>query len=254
MIKIAKQIPNLLTLCNLFLGCVAILHIFKGEVTIACLLVFIAGVIDFLDGFVARLLNAQSDIGLQLDSLADVVTFGVVPGLIMYQLLASTYQLKLNAPETSNLYYLPAFLLSCAGAYRLAKFNVTAASQKNYFVGMPIPFMGLFICTIPLIIFFNDAIINAKTQTSISDYILQPWVLYTITLLLSYLMISKYKLINLKPSNFILKDNYTRVALIIIALLAILFLKYMASIVILLAYLILSYIEFNIIQKNINHE
>jgi CDP-diacylglycerol--serine O-phosphatidyltransferase len=247
MIKLSKQIPNILTLLNLFLGCLAILHLFKGEVTMACLLVFVAACIDFLDGFVARLLNAQSELGAQLDSLADCVTFGVVPAMMMYQLLAAAYQLKENAIDTSSLYYFPGLLIACAAAYRLAKFNITKNEQKDRFLGMPTPFMALLVTTLPLMVF------NQNSNVIVS-YILTPWILYIFIAILCFLMISKIPFLNIKPTTFSLKNNITRVGFILVSFLLIVFFKYLSGILIFIAYLIFSYLEFFIIQKKTNNE
>ncbi|MGF2414482.1 MAG: CDP-alcohol phosphatidyltransferase family protein, partial [Ferruginibacter sp.] len=138
-----KQIPNIFTLLNLFLGCIAIvfalqtetISIFVGEdlsthynipekLSIASYLIFAAAVVDFLDGFVARLLGATSDMGKQLDSLSDVVSFGVAPSVILYQLLRISFIKEETGLDTSIAWLLPAFIVACAGAYRLARFNL----------------------------------------------------------------------------------------------------------------------------------
>src|SRR5438045_2255073 len=139
-----KHIPNIFTLLNLFFGCIAIVFALQTESVIiyvndefsgssfnipeklvyAGIFIMIAAVIDFLDGFVARFFNATSGIGKQLDSLADVVSFGVAPAAILYQLLRFSFAREENGLEISMIWLLPAFIVSCAGAYRLAKFNL----------------------------------------------------------------------------------------------------------------------------------
>ena len=152
-----KQIPNIFTLLNLFLGCMAIvfalqtetISIYVGEdlsshyniperLSVAAYFIFAAAVIDFLDGFVARLLKASSEMGKQLDSLSDVVSFGVAPSVILYQLLKISFIKEESGLETSIAWLLPAFIVACAGAYRLARFNLDN-SQSYGFKGVPIP-------------------------------------------------------------------------------------------------------------------
>jgi CDP-diacylglycerol--serine O-phosphatidyltransferase len=137
-----KQIPNLFTLLNLFFGCLAIVAIMQSGLAItvdaggqqlveipesifmASVFIGIAAVVDFFDGFVARLLKASSEMGKQLDSLADVVSFGVAPGMIVYQFLRLSFAQQENGLEVSTLWLMPAFIIPCAGAYRLARFNI----------------------------------------------------------------------------------------------------------------------------------
>src|SRR5688572_16529380 len=151
-----KQIPNVFTLLNLFFGCIAIVFILQtGESLImqdggswvaqfpekiwwGSVFIGIAAIIDFLDGFVARLFNATSAMGKQLDSLADVVSFGVAPAMILYQLLRISYIQEETGLDTSMMALAPAFIFPCAGAYRLARFNIDK-SQQFGFRGVPIP-------------------------------------------------------------------------------------------------------------------
>jgi len=163
-----KQIPNFFTLLNLAFGCIAIILILQpGEnitatqngnliinlpekITYACFFIFAAGIVDFLDGFVARLMKATSEMGKQLDSLSDVVTFGVAPAMIMYQLLRMSYLKEESALGTSVLLLLPAILIACCAAYRLAKFNIDER-QTTSFRGVPTPITGFVVAALPLI-------------------------------------------------------------------------------------------------------
>ena len=110
----------------------------------------IAAVVDFLDGFVARLLKAGSEMGKQLDSLADVVSFGVAPAMIVYQFLRLSFAQQADGLEISMAWLLPAFIIPCAGAYRLARFNIDTETSTG-FKGVPIPAVGLLIASLPLI-------------------------------------------------------------------------------------------------------
>ena len=145
-----KQIPNLFTLLNLIFGCLAIVAILQNGITIqynaegaqlvdipekiwlASLFIAIAAVVDFLDGFVARLFNASSEMGKQLDSLADVVSFGVAPSLIIYQFLRMAWAKEESGIDVSLLWLAPAFLVAAAAAYRLAKFNLDTRQQYGF--------------------------------------------------------------------------------------------------------------------------
>jgi len=157
-----KNIPNLFTLLNLVFGCLAIVFTLQNGIMItadaegaellyipekiwmASLFIGIAAVVDFLDGFVARLFKASSEMGKQLDSLADVVSFGVAPGMIMYQFLRLSFAQDADGLDVSLIYLLPAFVLPCAAAWRLARFNLDT-EQSYSFKGMPVPAVGLFV-------------------------------------------------------------------------------------------------------------
>ena len=181
-----KQIPNLFTLLNLVFGCIAILFVLQTgqslvfiekegytswnlpeKITWGSLFIFAAAIVDFLDGFLARLLKSESNLGKQLDSLADVVSFGVAPGLIMYQLLRLSFAKEEGGLDISIMMLLPAFLIPCAAAWRLARFNLDN-SQQFYFKGLPTPAVGLVIASLPLIIFYQQ--LNAQ------DILLDKWI------------------------------------------------------------------------------
>src|SRR5665647_1935784 len=168
-----EAIPNIFTLLNLFFGCTAIVFALQTnsviiylndqfnssfnipeKLTWAAICIIIAAFIDFLDGFVARLLKATSSMGKQLDSLSDVVSFGVAPGVIIYQLLRFSFAREENGLNVSIAWLIPAFILSCAAAYRLAKFNLDE-SQGVVFKGVPVPAVGLLVASFPLILHFN---------------------------------------------------------------------------------------------------
>src|SRR6188474_3373916 len=164
-----KQIPNLFTLLNLVFGCLAIICTLQNGITItadpngtellnipekiwmASFFIGAAAVVDFLDGFVARLFKATSEMGKQLDSLSDVVSFGVAPALIIYQLLRISYAREGNGLDVSIAFLLPALIIACAAAWRLAKFNLDE-SQQYSFKGLPTPAAGLFVASLPLIL------------------------------------------------------------------------------------------------------
>lgn len=245
-----KQIPNLFTLLNLFFGCIAIIFILQTseaivyvspqglseinlpeKITWGCLFIFLAAIVDFLDGFVARLFKATSEMGKQLDSLADVVSFGVAPGLILYQLLRISFAKEEDGLDTSIAWMLPALIIPCAAAWRLAKFNIDEGQQYS-FKGLPTPAAGLFVAALPLIIHFG--------QFGLQEYLSNKWILYAIIILLSFLMVSNLPLMGLKFKDFTIKNNLPKFILIGIAVIAAVLLKWGAIPVTILAYVILS--------------
>jgi CDP-diacylglycerol--serine O-phosphatidyltransferase len=247
-----KQIPNLFTLLNLFLGATAIILILQTGQTIAfinnegytmvdlpekitwgALLIFLAAIVDFLDGFVARLLKATSPMGKQLDSLSDVVSFGVAPALIIYQLLRISYAQKENGLDVSIAFLLPALIIACAAAWRLAKFNLDE-SQQYSFKGLPTPAAGLFVASLPLILHFPSNMIN------ITDLILNKWILYAIIVLVSFLMVSNLPLMSFKFKDFSVKNNLPKYLMVIIGVIAAIFLQWIAVPILLVTYVIVS--------------
>ncbi len=245
-----KQIPNLFTLLNLVFGCMAIILILQtGEsivyidrdgftqvnlpekIWMGALFIFGAALVDFLDGFVARLFNASSEMGKQLDSLADAVSFGVAPGLIMYQLLRISFAQEINGLDVSIAWLLPALLIPCAAVWRLAKFNLDTG-QQFYFKGVPTPAAGLLIASLPLIIYYQTL--------DLQFYLINKWVLYLIIILISYLMVSDFKLLSLKFKEKGLKNNADKIILLSVAVAGVAFLQWAAIPLIFVVYIFLS--------------
>lgn len=245
-----KQIPNLFTLLNLIFGCLAIVFVLQNGIVIiadanggqlinlsekiwmASLFIGLAVVVDFVDGFVARFFKASSEMGKQLDSLADLVSFGVAPGMILYQFLRLSFSQQEDGLNISVMGLLPAFILPCAAAWRLAKFNLDN-SQADTFKGMPTPAVGLLIASLPLI-YWN---VNAQW---ILKLLLDKWFLYALTIILSLLMVSSLSLLSLKFRDFTLKNNLPKYLLIAIAITALVILKWLAMPVIIVAYVLVS--------------
>lgn len=245
-----KQIPNIFTLLNLILGCMAIVCILQNGITIqynaegaqfidipekialASLFMGLAAVVDFLDGFVARLFSATSEMGKQLDSLADVVSFGVAPSMIIYQFLRMSFAREEGGIEVSYLWLAPAFIIAAAGAYRLARFNIDT-NQQYGFKGVPIPAAGLLIASFPLI-YWHSA------NETITALLFNKWFLYTVIAVVSWLMISKLPLMAMKFKNLSVKDNLSKIILIVFSIVAILLLQWLAVPVIFIGYIILS--------------
>ncbi len=239
-----KQIPNLFTLLNLVFGCVAIVLILQyrpgdegfnlsGLYLLAgSAFIFLAAVIDFLDGFVARLFKATSAMGAQLDSLADVVSFGVAPGMILYKFLELSTTHSPTWQSAGIWPLLPSFIFPCAAAWRLAKFNLDQ-EQRYYFKGVPTPAAGLTIASLPMA---NRFPFNVETLSS------SPFILYGIILLISWLMVSNIPMLSLKFKSRALKDNLDKIILGVFALIAVLFLRWSAVPVLFVGYLIVSLI------------
>ena len=248
-----RSIPNLFTLLNLFFGVLAIISALQTntiimyidqdystsfnipeKLSLAGIFIIIAAVIDFLDGFLSRALNASSEMGKQLDSLCDVVSFGVAPAVIIYQLLKLSFAREENGLETSIMYLMPAIILACAAAYRLAKFNL-ATDQQFSFKGVPVPAAGLVVASFPLILHFNEiAVINS--------IIISKWFLYACIFILSYLMLSNMKILSLKFKDYTINNNIPKIVLLAIAILAGIFLHWAAIPVVFISYILISLI------------
>jgi len=247
-----KQIPNIFTLLNLFFGCMAIIATVQTGLTIsfdgngqqiveipeqifmASVFIGIAAVIDFLDGFVARLLKASSEMGKQLDSLADVVSFGVAPGMIIYQFLRLSFAQQDNGLDINMLYLLPAFIIPCAGAYRLARFNIDT-EQSYGFKGVPIPAAGLLIASFPLIFWYSynkgPWVVKMLTNT---------WFWYGVVLVVSYLMVSTLPMMALKFKGVTIKKLMPFIIIAIVSIASAIFLGWLAVPIGFMAYVILS--------------
>jgi CDP-diacylglycerol--serine O-phosphatidyltransferase len=235
---IRKHIPNFITLLNLFSGSIAIVFAFKGNLMLASWFIGFAAIFDFLDGMAARLLNARSAIGLQLDSLADLISFGLAPGVIVYQLMYTTVSPPFLYFNGINVFALLAFIIPVFSALRLAKFNIDE-SQTSSFRGLPTPANALFFASLPLVIFQAEQ--NADTWITFlsNNY----WVLAGTTILFSLLMVSNVHLFSLKLKNFKIKENLSRYTLLLLGLVLLFFLKYYALPLIVVSYTLISLIE-----------
>lgn len=194
---IIKQLPNIITLTNLILGCCAIILLLQGNVEKAALCTIGCFISDYLDGLSARLLKVQSPLGKQLDSLADVVSFGVVPGAALYLLLNLAFH---QTPKSNGVYLpaLPAFAFTAAAALRLGKFNLDYR-QTHYFLGLSTPAATIFILGLTL------STINE--QFHINHLTLQPSFLYAVTILLSVLLLTEIPMFGLKFNPNSRKDT-----------------------------------------------
>jgi CDP-diacylglycerol--serine O-phosphatidyltransferase len=231
--RLRRYIPNGITCLNLLTGCIAIVLALKGEVVTACWLVLLAAVFDFGDGMAARILRAPSEIGKQLDSLGDMVSFGVLPGVIMLKLLerALVGETAVDYNNLTPMLAYGAFLISVFSGLRLAKFNIDTR-QTTSFIGLPTPACTLLVASLPLII--------ANDRFGVAPLILQPATLLVLTVLLSYLLVAELPLFALKFKNLRWGDNKIRFIFVICALVLALALQWAAVPLIILLYILLS--------------
>lgn len=238
-----KQIPNFITSLNIICGSIAILFAVSGDLIYASLFVFLGIFFDFFDGLAARLLNAQSEVGLQLDSLADVITSGVAPGIVMFQLLNLAFVGRMQTMtevfssdgwNVGMINYLPLFglLLVVGAAYRLAKFNVDTR-QTTGFIGLPTPANALLILSLPLILEYQFSDLA-------ESIILNRWVLIGITVLGCFLMNAEIPLFALKFKTWDFKSNAMRYIFILLCVILLVWLQFLAIPIIILLYILLS--------------
>lgn len=230
--NVKKHIPNALTSANLLCGCIAIVQAMNGNLVWAAYLVGMAAVFDFFDGFAARLLKVSSPIGKDLDSLADMVTFGVVPGIVVFQLFSIS-----ENPWNGIIPYV-AFLIPVFSALRLAKFN-NDNRQSDSFIGVPTPANSILICSLPLII--NNSVLWRSI-------ILNPYLLLITTLVMSFLLIAELPLIALKFKHFKWKENEVRFIFIGLCGLFLSLFQFIGIPLCILLYIVVSVIN-NLIRK-----
>lgn len=218
-----KQIPNLLTSANIACGCIASVFVFKNEMLIAFWLFSLALVFDFLDGFSARLLKAYSEIGKQLDSLADLISFGFLPSLVLFKVL-----------EPQNLYLaFTAFLVCIFSAWRLARFNIDE-SQSTSFKGLPTPANALLIMSLPMIVW--------QIPPSIF-YITNPFFIISLILISCFLLVSNISLFSLKLQGFSWQKNKLQYIFLLISITLISFFWFLSIPIIIVLYLLLSLVR-----------
>ena len=247
-----KHIPNLITLLNLLSGCIAAVLAVEGRLIEAGFFVILGIFFDFFDGFAARIFKVQGELGKQLDSLADMVTSGLVPGIVMFQLIKNS----LESSQSSNLMpnaiceegysYLPfiGFVVTLASAYRLANFNIDTR-QTSSFIGIPTPANALLILSFPLILAYSSSEIAF-------DIIQNTWFLIGITLFGSYMMNADIPLFSLKFKDYTFKNNKIKYLFLIMSIVALLFLKFVAIPLIIILYVLLSIVENKLVMNDVS--
>jgi CDP-diacylglycerol--serine O-phosphatidyltransferase len=242
--KIKNHIPNFITLLNLFCGCLAIVAAFKFDLIIASYLVFAGAFFDYIDGTAARILKAKSDMGKELDSLADVVTFGVVPSIIVYQLLIKNITGSVFFSDYNFLIYFP-FIIALFSAIRLAKFNIDNR-QTISFLGIPTPANAIFWASAPIIIYYNEHLTPSTFtffHSFLSDVFQNPYILLIMSLILSLLLIIEIPLFSLKFTNFKWKNNSIRYLFLAASIILILLINVAALPIIIILYIVFSIIH-----------
>lgn len=243
-----RHIPNFITLLNVFCGCVATVFAVLNQLELAAVFVCLGILFDFFDGLAARVLDVRSELGLQLDSLADVITSGVVPGIVMFQLLGMSmsggWNVDMSAQASDATFWvglkvapLPffGFLITMASAYRLAKFNIDA-NQTSSFIGLPTPANALLIVSLPLILIYqNNDLLNG--------IILNQWFLIGMTIVSAFLLNSNIPLFALKFKSWNFQDNALRYIFIIISLVLLITLRFLAVPIIIAFYIVSSVIS-----------
>ncbi|MET1259975.1 CDP-alcohol phosphatidyltransferase family protein [Flagellimonas sp. DF-77] len=247
-----RHIPNFITLLNLFSGCIAVVFAVFNRLELAALFVLIGIFFDFFDGLAARMLKVSSPLGVQLDSLADMVTSGLVPGIVMFQLLHMSGSDGAGTPMVTSFVsdhmlwqsgaFRPVaffgFIITMASAYRLAKFNIDE-NQTSSFIGLPTPANTLLILSLPMILYYQNTEL-------LGQVILNQWFLLGMTFLSAYLMNSKIELFAFKLKDASFKKNGIKYLFLIGAVVLLFTLRFLAVPFIILGYILASILERNL--------
>jgi CDP-diacylglycerol--serine O-phosphatidyltransferase len=236
--NIKAQIPNLFTMLNLFSGCVALVFVAEFNFDLAFYFVCLGIFFDFFDGFFARKFNVAGPLGVQLDSLADMVTSGVVPGFVMFQFLRDN-----DAFGASSLFPYFGFIITLGACYRLAKFNIDTR-QSDSFIGLPTPANALFFGSLPLVnaSFFDD---------NFNGVIFNNWLLVAMCLLSFYVMNAEIPLFSLKIKNFSAGKYKLQIFFLAVSMLLLLFFQVFAVPMIIVLYILLSVVNNLFTKKSV---
>ena len=235
--RIKKHLPNAITCANLFSGCVGVVFAIQNNLIVAAYAVFLAAIFDFFDGFAARVLKSFSGIGKDLDSLADVVSFGVLPSAILFQMFSQAPPI----PHLSPYLNFSAFLIAVFSMLRLAKFN-SDTRQAEIFIGLPTPANAILIASLPFVI---------DQYPRLSQYILNPYGLSAFAVVMCALLVAELPLLSLKFKSRDFNQNIYRYLLLLFSAILILFFKFAAIPMVIIIYIILSIIQFKIANDKI---
>ncbi len=257
-----KHLPNLLTLANLFCGCIAIAYVLtaqpylsmslgehgglpswdwvtgREQMYLGSIFIGIAAICDMLDGLTARALKVFSPLGKDLDSLADVVSFGVAPSMILFKFLWDSKMGEKNVFDVSMLAMVPAFLIACFAALRLARYNVTSGEQRSYFIGMPVPATGIFVGSLPLVLWYSPP----AAAHFISSVLQNIWAIYAIIAVLCWLMVSQVRFFKMVPPRWSLAYAWPQLVLVLLSAASIPFVGYAAIPLGFILYVVISFI------------
>ncbi len=237
-IRLRKHLPNAITCANLFSGCIGIVLAFKGELFAASYAIFLSAIFDFFDGLASRVLKSFSGIGKDLDSLADMVSFGVLPAVIMYELLLQAHQIN----RVSTYLNFIAFLIPVFSALRLAKFN-TDTRQAEHFIGLPTPANAILIASLP--------IIQEHNNRYFTPFLLNPYILSILIVVMCSLLVAEVPMMSLKFKNRDFNANIFRYLLLLFSAILILFFKFAAVPVVIFIYIVMSIIQFKVVDPGI---
>lgn len=241
--SLREHVPNTITILNLLCGSIATIFAVQGNLVMAAVFVGLGIFFDFFDGLAARSLNVKSELGLQLDSLADMITSGLVPGIVMFQL----FQMALPRYEATaidweagsdllewnfHVWALIGLLVTAASGYRLAKFNIDER-QTDSFIGLPTPANALLIMSLPLILVFQP-------EPALVDIILNPWFLLALTLFSSFMLNAEIPLFALKFNNWSFAENKLRYFFLLYCLVMVILVQFAAIPIIIISYVALS--------------
>lgn len=235
--QIKRHIPNIITLLNLFCGCIALVFISELNFETAFFFVSLGIFLDFFDGFFARLFKVSSELGLQLDSLADMVTSGLVPGFVMFSMLK---QVQNPADINQFIPYL-GFIVTLGSCYRLANFNIDTR-QTDSFIGLPTPANALFILSLPLVVKFSDSMM-------VFDVLTNQWFLLAIAVFSAYILNAEIPLFSLKIKDFTFKKNALQIVFLSLSVLLLIFFQYLAVPLAIVTYVLLSIINNKLLKK-----
>jgi len=237
---IKNAIPNTITSLNVLSGCISILFGFQGELELAIGFIILAAIFDFFDGFAARLLKAYSDMGKELDSLADMLSFGMAPSVIMFRLIQQSIGIEGTTYSMDNFFssdfWIPAaaFLVAIFSALRLAKFNIDTR-QSESFIGLPVPANAIFIGSL--------VFLKSSEVSILKDAVSSPYVLIALSILFSLLLVSEIPMFSLKIKNLKFADNRIRYIFIIISVILIITLYHISIPFLIILYITLSAIN-----------
>ncbi|AOW08108.1 CDP-alcohol phosphatidyltransferase family protein [Flavobacterium gilvum] len=239
--NIKKHVPNTITLLNLFCGCIAVVFVSKDQFEMAFFFVCLGIFLDFFDGFFARLFKVSGELGLQLDSLADMVTSGVVPGFVMFKMMQSS-SVYMNEGWLQFFPYL-GFIITLGSCFRLAKFNIDTR-QTDSFIGLPTPANALFILSLPLVKEYYSG-----ESLMVLEILTEKWILLAIALFSAYILNAEIPLFSLKIKKFNFKDNVLQFVFLASSVLFLIFLDYLAIPLVIIFYVLLSVINNKFLKK-----
>jgi CDP-diacylglycerol--serine O-phosphatidyltransferase len=235
--QIKRHIPNIITLLNLFCGCIALVFVSELNFEMAFFFVSLGIFLDFFDGFFARLFKVAGPLGLQLDSLADMVTSGIVPGFVMFCMLKQAQ----NPADANHFVPYLGFIITLGSCYRLANFNIDTR-QTDSFIGLPTPANALFILSLPLVIEYFDSLM-------VFDILTNQWFLLAIALFSASILNAEIPLFSLKIKDFTFKKNAIQILFLSLCVLLLIFFQYLAIPLVIITYVLLSVINNKFLKK-----